>query len=118
MSLGVAGFFWSQGATLVLPFTAVELMAVGTAFLVFARHATDRERISLRDGRLVVELETAGEIRRCEFLSHGVQIDTGQGREGLIELRGGGHAVHVGRYLRPDLRPELAREIALALREG
>ena len=77
-----------------------------------------RERISLRDGRLVVELETAGEMRRCEFLSQGVQIDTGQGREGLIELRGGGHAVHVGRYLRPDLRPELAREIALALREG
>lgn len=118
VSLGVAGFFWSQGATLVLPFTAVELMAVGTAFPVFARHATDRERISLLDGRLVVELETAGEMRRCEFLSQGVQIDTGQGREGLIELRGGGHAVHVGRYLRPDLRPELAREIALALREG
>ena len=64
VSLGVAGFFWWQGATLVLPFTAVELMAVGTAFLVFARHATDRERISLRDGRLVVELETAGGRRR------------------------------------------------------
>jgi len=118
LSLGVAGFFWLLGATLVLPFAAVELMAVGAAFLVYARHATDLESISLRDGRLVVELETAGEMQRCEFLSQGVRIDTGQGREGLIELRGGGHAVCVGRYLRSDLRPELAREIAQALREG
>jgi len=35
VSLGVAGFFWSQGATLVLPFAALELLAVAAvaAFL-------------------------------------------------------------------------------------
>src|SRR5690606_28696158 len=34
ISLGVAGFFWAHGATLVLPFAALELLVVGAAFLV------------------------------------------------------------------------------------
>lgn len=116
VSLGVAGFFWSQGATLVLPFTAVELVAVGTAFLVYARHATDRERISLSDGRLVVEQETEGRTQRCEFAGHVVRVEPPVEGDQLIAVHGGGRTVRVGRYLRSDLRPALAREIRMALR--
>ena len=116
VSLGVAGFFWLQGATLVLPFAALELIAVGSAFLVYARHATDGERIRLLEGRLVVELETAGRTQRCEFAREWVRVEP-RGDDGqMIEVRGGGQSVRVGRFLRPDLRPVLAREIRLALR--
>jgi uncharacterized membrane protein len=116
VSLGVAGFFWLQGATLVLPFAALELIAVGSAFLVYARHATDGERIRLLEGRLVVELETAGKTQRCEFAREWVRVEP-RGDDGqMIEVRGGGQSVRVGRFLRPDLRPVLAREIRLALR--
>ena len=52
VSLAVAGFFWSQGATLVLPFAVLELIAVAVAFLAYARHAADSERIRLLEGRL------------------------------------------------------------------
>jgi uncharacterized membrane protein len=118
VSLGVAVGFWSQGATLVLPFALLELVAVGSAFLVYARHATDRERIRLLDGQLVVEQETGGRIRRCEFAREWVRVEP-QGDDGqMIEVRGGGRSVKVGRYLRSDLRPALAREIRLALRGG
>lgn len=116
VSLVVTGFCWSLGATLVLPFAVLELVAVGVALLVYARHATDSERISLRDGRLVVELETAGRTQRCEFVREWVQVeplgDDGQ----MIEVRGGGQSVRVGRFLRPDVRPVLAQEIRQALR--
>lgn len=118
VSLGVAGFFWAKGATLVLPFAAVELVAVGAAFLVFARHATDRERISLCDGRLVVEQESAGKTLRCEFARHAVQVAPQVGGDQLIEVHAGGRSVRVGRYLRSDLRPVLAREIRMALNGG
>lgn len=118
VSLGVAGFFWSQGATLVLPFTVVELAAVGAAFLVYARHATDRERISLSDGRLVVEQETAGKTRLCEFARHEVCVGSLVDGDQLIEVRGGGRSVRVGRYLRSDLRPALAKELRMALKGG
>lgn len=115
LSLLVAIFFWFMGAVLVLPFAALELGALAAAFVVFARHATDGERISVRQGRLVVELESAGKIQRCEFDPEWVRVEPPGGHE-LIEVRGGGRSVRVGRFIRPDLRPELAREIRLALR--
>lgn len=116
LSMGVAGFFWLQGATLVLPFAVLELMAVGTAFLVYARHATDSERISLLEGCLVVERETAGTLLRCEFAREWVRVEPRQDAGQLIEVRGGGQSVQVGRFVRSDLRPVLAREIRQALR--
>jgi uncharacterized membrane protein len=60
VSLGIGVFFWVQGAAVVLPFACLELAAVGFAFLVYARHATDGEKISLQGAQLVVELETSG----------------------------------------------------------
>ncbi|MDP2073969.1 DUF2244 domain-containing protein [Hydrogenophaga sp.] len=116
LSMGVAAFFWSQGATLVLPFAVLELVAVGAAFLVYARHATDSERISLLEGRLVVEWETAGRLSRCEFAREWVRVEPRPDVGQLIEVRGGGRSVQVGRFLRSDLRPLLAREIRQALR--
>lgn len=118
LSLCMAVGFWLREATLVLPFAALELVAVGLAFLVYARHATDGERIRLLEGRLVVELETAGRIRRCEFAREWVRVEPRRDDGLMIEVRAGSESVRVGRYLRPDLRPVLAREIRLALRGG
>lgn len=116
VSLGVAGFFWSQGATLVLPFAVLELIAVAVAFLAYARHATDGDRISLLEGRLVVEQETAGQTKRCEFAREWVRVEPQDDDDQMIEVRGGGQSVRVGRFLRSDLRPVVAREIRQALR--
>lgn len=118
VSLWVAGFFWSQGATLVLPFTVVELVALGAAFLVYARHATDRERIFLTVDCLVVEQESAGRMCRIEFARSTVRVEHRMNRDRLIEVHGGGQAVLLGRYLRAELRPTLAREIRMALSGG
>lgn len=117
VSLGIAGFFWQQGATLILPFAWLELGAVGLAFLAYARHAADGERISLQDRRLVVELETAGQLQRTEFDPDWVRIEPRSGGRSLIEVSGKGRSVSVGRYVRPELRPLLAQEIRNALRE-
>jgi uncharacterized membrane protein len=118
LSLLVAGFFWFMGATLVLPFTAIELVAVASAFLIYARHATDRECIRLTAGALVVEQEMAGQVRRCEFARHAVRIESRHDGDRLLELRGGGQVVQVGRFLRAELRPALAVEIRRALQGG
>lgn len=116
VSSGVAGFFWAQGATLVLPFAVVELLAVGAAFLVYARHATDGERVRLQEGWLVVEQETGGRVVKRAFSRAHVRVEPAQPPGGLIEVRGGGQSVSIGRFLRADLRPLLAREIRQALR--
>lgn len=116
VSLGIGTFFWLQGAKLVLPFAWLEVVLVGVAFLAYSRHATDGERISLQDGRLVVELENAGRLERAEFRREWVRVEPKTSDHSLIEVSGQGRCVAVGRYVRPDLRPVLAREIRMALR--
>jgi uncharacterized membrane protein len=39
------------------------------------------------------------------------------GEGSLVEITGQGHRMRVGRYLRPDLRTALARELRQALRQ-
>ncbi|APW39796.1 hypothetical protein RD110_23495 [Rhodoferax koreense] len=116
VSLGIGTFFWVQGARLIMPFAWLELAVVGLAFMVYARHATDGEKISLQDGQLVVELENAGRLERAEFQREWVRIEPKAGDHSLIEVSGRGRSVEVGRYVRPELRPALAREIRMALR--
>jgi uncharacterized membrane protein len=118
VSLGIGAIFWTQGAKLVLPFAWLELAAVGIAFLVYARHATDGEKISLQGPRLVVELESAGRLERAEFHREWVRIEPKTGDRSLIEVSGQGCTVEVGRYVRPELRSALARELRMALRSA
>ncbi|MGV1044028.1 MULTISPECIES: DUF2244 domain-containing protein [unclassified Limnohabitans] len=116
VSLGIGLFFWVQGVALVLTFAGLELMLVGVAFLAYARHATDGEWISLQGPNLVVELETAGRRERAEFARQWVRVEPESGDRSLIELSGQGRSVQVGRFVRPELRQVLAREIRRALR--
>jgi uncharacterized membrane protein len=116
VSLGIGTVFWFQGAKLILPFAWMELMAVGFAFFVYARHATDGERIYLDSAQLVVELENGGKLERAEFRREWVRVEPRAGERSLIEVSGQGRSIDVGRYVRPELRPDLAREIRMALR--
>jgi uncharacterized membrane protein len=116
VSLGIGVFFWIQGAMLVLTFAGLEAALVGVAFLVYARHATDGEWISLQGPNLVVELESAGRRERAEFARQWVRVEPKSGDHSLIELSGQGRSIEVGRFVRPELRQALAREIRRALR--
>ncbi len=115
VSLTIGAWFWLLGARLVIGFTAVELLLVGLAFLVYARHAVDGETVSLRDGCLVVERECAGGRERLEFRGAHVRIELPADRRALIEVRAHGRRVDVGRHVRPEWRPVLAREMRRAL---
>ena len=101
---------------MVMLFSGLELSAVGWAFLVYARHAGDGEKIVLQGAQLVVELETAGCTQRAEFNREWVRVEPRKGDGSLIEVSGQGLSVNVGRHLRPELRPALAREIRSVLR--
>lgn len=116
VSLGLAACFWFQGAPLVLPFAVIEVMALTAAVVFFAKHATDSENISLVDGRLVVELESGGRLQTTTFAREWVRVEPQKGATSLIQVYGQGQSVEVGRHIRADLRPVLAREIRQALR--
>jgi uncharacterized membrane protein len=118
VSIGIAAVCWSQGATLVVPFASAEILALATAIWVYARHAADGECIRLNPGRLVVERANGRHTERVEFQPDWVRVEPERGDGSLIELSGRGQRIAVGRFVRPELRRQLADELRWALRGG
>ena len=118
VSLGIALAFFMQGATLVLAFAGIELLAVGIALLVFARHAADRETLTLVGRSLQVEQCIGSRVDRTDFSADWMTVEPAAGQGSLVALTGRGQRVHVGRFLRPELRGAFARELRLALRRA
>ena len=116
MSLGIAGVFWMRGATLVLPLAWLELALVGGALLVYARHAADCERIALRGDELTVENCSGRRVERVAFQPAWVRVEPRHGDRSLIDISGQGRRICVGRFVRPELRVQLADELRWALR--
>ena len=115
MTLTIAVFFLLQGAPLVLPFAGLELLGLGAAMLLQARHAADRERLELLGGRLSVECRLGETAARVEFQTAGLRVEAGDGGRALIELSGQGRRVAVGRFVRPEQRRALADELRAVL---
>ena len=118
LSLAVALFLWFTGARIVLAFTGFELMLLGAAMLVFARHAGDRETLTLVGRSLLVERAVGPRIERAAFHVDWLTIEPAAGQNSLVQLVGQGHTMRVGRFLRPELRADFARELRRALRRA
>lgn len=116
LSLLVAAGFWSQGVTVVSVFTGIELLAVGAALLLVARHAGDRETILLSGRQLSVEQRFGAAVEHTSFRAEWVRVEPVADDGSLVELSGEGRRVRVGRHVRPELRVELAQELRRALR--
>ena len=116
VSLTIAAYFWWQGAAIIMAFASVELVAVGTALLVYSRHAADQENIALRKGRLTVAHTSGNTTETAEFAPEWVSVEPVTGDESLIEVSGQGRRIEVGRFVRPELRRQLANELRHAVR--
>lgn len=116
ISLCIGLFFWVMGATLVLPFSALEMLILGICFLCFARRSLDRERISIEGSQVTVECELGGVLQQVAFQREWLSVDGPHAAQPLIELRGQGQVIAVGRFVRPEWRSTLAAEIKRAAR--
>lgn len=116
VSLSIASVFAWFGAVPVLYFAGLELLLLGVALLVYARHAADHETITLKNSTLAVEHHCGNRVERAEFRADWLRVEPAQGQGSLLELSGAGRKTFVGRYLRPEWRQMLARELRQALR--
>jgi len=115
VSLGIAAFFAVQGAWMVLPFACVEVLALGVAFVVYARHAADYERIVLCRDCLLVETCWAERLRREECAPAWTRVEYTGSRRELIGLVAEGRRIDVGRFVPEADRRQLARQLQLQL---
>ena len=118
VSLLIGVLFFVQGAAFILAFAGFELLAVGLALLVYARHAADRETLTLVGCSLQVEQCFGSRVARTDFAADWLTVEPAAGQGSLVELSGRGQRVRVGRFLRPELRGAFARELRLALRRA
>ena len=115
VSLLLASFFTLQGAWYVLVFSAVEIGAVGAAFLYYARHAADREHIVLNGRCLVVQVIESERSREYRFDVSGVRVDAPGNKNSLVSLVSGATRLEVGRFLTQFKRHQFALELRSAL---
>ncbi|NUU02637.1 DUF2244 domain-containing protein [Herbaspirillum robiniae] len=111
VSLAIALAFTVHGAWTILIFSVIELSAVGIAFLMYARHATDREHVVLEDDCLIVEVTQAGEANLVRLDLRRARIDFPGARQALVGLESSGMRVEVGRFMSEWKRREFAREL-------
>ncbi len=113
----VALGFTLQGAWYVMAFAVMELGAVGAAFVIFGRHASDRERIALSGADLLVEVVEAERVRRIDLDARRASVDV-PARNALVRIRSAGKTVEVGRFVPDAQRRQFARELSVALRQA
>lgn len=114
----IGGLFFWLGAPFVAAFAGVELLALGAALVVYARHAADRETLTLVGRSLLVEQTLAGRTQRADLQADWLHVEPQAAQGSLVQLSGNGRTLHVGRFLRPELRGAFAQELRLALRHA
>lgn len=118
VSLLIALGFAFNGAPVVLAFAGLELLVLGAALLVYARHARDGDTLTLAGQELSVEQAQGGVTQRTLFRAEWVRVEPAHGYGSLVELSGQGLRVRVGRFLRAEMRDALADELRRALRSA
>ncbi len=107
-----AGFAF-VGAWLVLPFAGLEVLLLGSAYVVYARRAADYERIELDSGRLTVEVGQAQKTWRYEMDACRARVRLEEER---VLLLGAREQLELGRHLDADSRARFADELQKRLR--
>ena len=111
--LAIGTGFAMAGAWLILPFAGLEVLLLGGAFALQARHATDYERIALERGQLRVEVAEGRRRARYELDARRVRIDVEGSR---VVVRGPQQALELGRHLDERSRVALGVELKNRLR--
>ena len=111
--LAIGTGFAIAGAWLILPFAGLEVLLLGGAFVLQARHATDYERIALERGQLVVEVVDGQQRARYELDARRVRVDMEGAR---VVVRGPREALELGRHLDERSRMAFGAELKKRLR--
>ncbi|HEY4541559.1 MAG TPA: DUF2244 domain-containing protein [Noviherbaspirillum sp.] len=108
-----------HGAWEVLLFFLIEMVAVGFAFLCYARHATDHEHVALSQDCLLVERVLADRLDAIRLDPRATRVRGPRDARDLIALEARGVRVCIGAHVTAANRRRIARELQQQLsRQG
>lgn len=117
LCLVIGAYFVWHGTAFVAAFAALELLAVGAAMLVFARHAGDGENLVLTGRLLLVEQRVGPHTERFVLSADWLKVEPAAGQGSLVEISDRKLTLRVGRHLRPELRGAFANLLRQAIRQ-
>lgn len=112
LSLSLAIACAARGAWLVVPFTMIEVGALGVVFVWWGRHAGDCERIVVGSGLFRVETTSAGRCRCVEHRSTWARIKYDGARREPIRIVLRDDQIAIGQYVPDDRKAALAKELS------
>lgn len=115
ISIFIGIIFYLIGATLILPFSFLEILALGAAYFYNALHANDYEFLSVDSKNVYFESKFGLKSRQENFLKSLVRILPSD-QNNLINLSQGQRNVHFGKNIHTRLRSLLEIEIKQALK--
>lgn len=115
ISLFIGAIFYSVGATLILPFSVLEVIALIAGYFYNALHANDYERLRMDSKNIYFESKFG--LKYCEenFLKSLTRVLPSE-KNNLIKLSQGQKDIHFGKNIHSRLRSFLEIEIRHALR--
>lgn len=114
----VAAAFAMAGAWQIFIFSAIEMTAVGIAFLAYARHATDHERIALSADCLLIEQVKAGTVQQTRLNPYRTRVVSPRDPGDLIHIEADGVKMELGRFVTAARRDRVARELRVCVGAG
>jgi uncharacterized membrane protein len=119
VSLGIGGFFMARGLPLVLPFSGLEILAVGFAFYLVLRDGERREVVRVSGDSLVIETGAQDVEDRIEFNRFWVRVELEGSRyryhPSRLVVASRGRKVELGSFLTEGERKTFARTLINAL---
>jgi len=104
-----------SGAWIVLPFVLLELAVLAVAFLAYARHAADCERIVLAEDKVSVEVFRGPRVERSELPRQWLRCGIDENQPGLVRLVASRNEVCVGHFVGQADRERFVKEFKTAL---
>ena len=119
VTLAVGCYFWAQGLTLVLPFSGLEVLALGAALYVTAWRGGAREVITITEDSVSVETGRARPALRHDFQRYWTKVVLRRPwvvwHPSKLLLCSHGREIEVGRFLNEEERRGLAKVLQAAI---
>lgn len=121
VTLAIGGYFWLRGFTLVLPFSGLEVLALGAALYITAWRGGAREVITITDDSISVETGRSGPEQRHDFQRYWTKVVLRRPwvawYPSKLLLCSHGREIEVGRFLNEQERKGLAKILRSAIHQ-
>lgn len=119
VSIVISLVFYALGAWMILPFAGLEILALGMAFVGYARHAVDCERICVGHDRIRVEVCDGDVVSAQEFEQRLTRLVVKQApMRTSLALCVQGQEIEIGKHLALEERQQLASALGRLLRRA